>query len=265
MKKNTWNKILLVSLGLIVFASCKSKKQVVVNRNATTAVKPASDVEARLTAIRAKQLTFNTFSAKAKTQLNINGNNQDVTLNIRINRDKKIWVSVTAILGVEVARALITPDSIQVVNKFQGVYLKKPFNYIHKFASKQIDYTTLQSLLVGNAIPKLLNDSITFEASAPNITGSGKLDELVYKLVLGADMRVTQTTLANQQLQQSLQVTNNTFIQTPDNKVVPSQIDIASVVKKQKIQVNLRYNKVEFDQQLDYPFSIPDKYSPAAE
>lgn len=265
MKKNTWNKILVVAFGLLVFASCKSKKQVVVNRNATTTVKPASDVETRLAAIRSRQLTFNTFSAKAKTQLNINGNNQDVTLNIRINRDKKIWVSVTALLGVEVARALITPDSIQVLNKFQGVYLKKPFSYIHKFASRQIDYITLQSLLVGNAIPKLLNEDIKFEPSANNITGSGKLDELVYKLVLGPDMRVTQTSLANEQLQQSLQVTNNVFIQTADNKVVPSQIDIASVVKKQKIQVNLRYNKVEFDQQLDYPFSIPDKYSPAAD
>ncbi len=248
---------------MIAAAGCKSKKQVVVNRNGN-ATKTSSDAEARLASIRSRQLSFNTFSAKAKTNLDINGKANDVTLNIRINRDKKIWVSVTAILGVEVARALITPDSLLIVNKFDGVYLRKPFNYIHKFASRQVDYNTLQALLVGNAIPKLLNDSTKFVVTTPNMNASGVLDDLIYKLILGPDLRVTQTSLSNQQAQQSLQVTNNEFIKA-DERVVPSQIDIASVVKKQKIQVNLRYNKVEFDKQIDFPFSIPERYKPAAD
>ncbi|GAA4330898.1 hypothetical protein GCM10023149_36410 [Mucilaginibacter gynuensis] len=245
-------------------ASCKSKKQVVVNRNDSAATKPANDVSLKLAAIRAKQVSFNTFSAKAKTDLNINGDSKDVTMTIRINRDKKIWVSITAILGVEVARALITPDSIQIINKFQGLYIKKPFSYIYKFASSQINYNTLQALLVGNAIPETLNEGSSFEVVNNNTNMSGSLKDLVYKLILGPDLRVTQTSLTNQLAQQSLQVTNNVFIQAND-RAVPSQIDIASVVKSKKIQVNLRYSKVEFDQQLEYPFSIPDRYSPAAD
>ena len=77
-------------------------------------------------AIKAGQLNFNTFSGKAKTKLDINGSSNDVTLNIRIQKGQKIWVSVTAIAGIEVARALITPDSILVINKLQGLYLRKP-------------------------------------------------------------------------------------------------------------------------------------------
>lgn len=263
MRRNTLNKLLVALCMLLTLAACKSKKQVVVNRN-TAKVNPSNDVAARLATIRSKQITFNTFSAKAKTQLAIGKDDNDVTMNLRVQRDKKIWVSITAILGVEVARALITPDSILVINKLQGLYTKKPFSFVHKFTGRQIDFATLQSLLIGNAIPKLLNDSTTFEAVAPNTNISGTLDGLLYKLILGPDLRVTQTSLANQAMQQSLQVTNNVFIQA-DNRVVPSQIDIASVVKKQKIQVNLRYSKVEFDRQLDFPFSIPDSYTPAAD
>jgi hypothetical protein len=59
-----------------------------------------------------------------------------------------------------------------------------------------------------------------------------------------------------------LQVTNSNFIQA-DNRTVPSQIDIASVVKDKKMQVNLHYVKVDFDQQLEYPFNIPERYAPA--
>ncbi|RYY36670.1 MAG: DUF4292 domain-containing protein [Sphingobacteriaceae bacterium] len=263
MRRNILNKLLLAVIVLFIAAGCKSKKQVVANRTGA-GVKATNNNAARLETIRAKQLNYNTFSAKAKTELNIGDDSKDVTLNFRIQRDKKIWVSVTAILGVEVARALITPDSILIVNKFQGLYMKKPFNFIHKYASKQIDYNTLQSLLVGNAIPKLLNDSTEFTTAATNTNLSGTLDGLLYKLILGPDLRVTQTSLSSQALQQSLQVTNNVFIQA-DNRTVPSQIDIASVVKKQKIQVNLRYNKIEFDRQLDYPFSIPASYQPAAD
>lgn len=264
MKRNILSKLLIVSCLLVIVAGCKSKKQVVVNRNVPPIVKPNNANAEQISAIRLKQLSFTTFSAKAKTDLSVNGDNNDCTLTIRVNRDKKIWVSVTAILGVEIARAVITPDSLLLVNKFQGLYLKKPFSYVHKFASRQIDFNTLQSLLVGNAIPKLLNDSTELQTVAPNINLSGTLDELLYKLVIGPDLRVTQTSLANQAAQQSLQVTNNVFIQEA-GKVVPSQIDISSVVKNQKIRVNLRYSKVEFDKPLEYPFSIPSSYSPAAD
>jgi hypothetical protein len=262
MKKNTLNKIALICC-LVVLAACKSKKLTVVNRPAVdSAAIKTNDVRSRLSAIRSKQVSFNTFSGKAKTKLDINGNSNDVTLNIRVNRDQKIWISITAIAGIEVARALITPDSIQVINRFQSVYLKKPFSYVYTYASKQVNFKTLQSLLVGNAIDELLNEDATFTPEGNNTAIAGKVQDLVYKLLLGADMKVTQTNLSSPAAGQSLQVTNKVFIQA-DNRVIPSQVDIASKVGNKKIQVNLRYTQAEFDKQLEYPFSIPKSYEPA--
>jgi hypothetical protein len=261
MKKDILNKLLIVCC-LLVMMSCKARKQVLVSRNADGTTKAHDNINSKLIAIRAKQVNFNTFSGKAKTKLNINGNSNDVTLNIRIEKDKRIWVSITAILGVEAARALITPDSILIVNRLQGMYIRKPFSYIYKYASSQINYKTLESLLIGNAIPELLNEGTDFATADGNTTLSGNLQDLMYKLILGADLKVTQTNLSNQSQGQSLQVVNNTFIQAT-NRVMPSQIDIASVVKDKKIQVNLHYIKADFDQQQEYPFSIPDRYQPA--
>lgn len=157
MKKNIWSNI-LIACCLIIAAGCKSKKLVVVNRPVKdTATVKVNDNAGKLAAIRSKQVTFNTFSGKAKTRLDINGNDNDVTLNIRVSRGHKIWISITAIAGIEVARAQITPDSLQVINRLQSVYLKKPFSYVYNYASRQINYKTLESLLVGNAMPELLN------------------------------------------------------------------------------------------------------------
>ena len=262
MKKNILNKI-GIALCLLVIVSCKARKPIVVTPppvlTPTVAGKPVNPIDA----IKAQQLNFNTFSAKASTSLDIDGNSNDVTLNIRINRDKKIWVSVTAILGIEVARALITPDSILLINKLQGLYVKKPFSFVHTYAGKQVNYKTLESLLVGNALPEILNDKNTdIQTSNGNTTLSGNLQNVVYKLLLGSDKRVVQLNLSNPAEAQTLQVTDKEFIQA-GNKIVPSKIDIQSAIKNKKIQVNLHYTRVDFDQQLDYPFNIPERYKPA--
>jgi len=261
MRRNTLNKLLIIC-GLLAIVSCKAKKQLVVNKKAETSdVKKAAEIS-KLNSIIAAQLNFNTFSGKAKTQLNINGSSNNVTLNVRIEKGKRIWVSITAIVGIEVARALITPDSILVVNKLQDLYLKKPFSFIYKYASEKLDYSSVEALLVGNAIPQLLNEHAQLKADSGNVVLTGAFDELLYKLVVGADLKATETDLSNQSEGQSLLVNNSAPIQSA-NKTMPSQIDINSVVGLKKVKISMHYNKVDFDKPLDYPFSIPEGYLPA--
>lgn len=232
-----------------------------VNRKPAETVKVNPGIS-QVNLIRQKQLYFNTFSGKASTKLDIDGNSNNVTLNIRIERDKRIWVSITAFAGIEGARALITPDSILVINRLQGLYIRKPFSFIYAYASRQVDYKSLEALLIGNAIPGLLNDSTKVQPASGNILLSGNLQELVYSLVVGPDMKVSQTNLTNQSMAQSLQVSNSAFIQQA-NRELPSQIDIASVVKAKKMQISMHYTRVDFDQPLEFPFNIPPRYQQA--
>jgi len=263
MRENIPNKILWLAAVcfLPLMFSCKAKKLAIVKQATTTdsAVKPVDTKKNKLDAIRAAQTTFNTFSGKARTVLNINGSSNDVTLNIRIKRDQKIWISITAIAGIEAARILITPDSILIINRLQSIYVKQPFSYINSVAGNQVNYKTIESLLIGNAIPELLNENADFKTSADSTMLTGNLQDLAYKLIVDTGMRVTQTNLSDQNAAQSLQVTNRTFIQAGAREI-PSQIDITSSVKDKKIQVNLHYVKTDFDLPLEYPFSIPARY-----
>ena len=260
----TYSYIRLIAICFLpLIFGCKARKQLVVKQvPIDSARKPVDNKLIKLNAIRAGQTMFNSFSGKARTMLDINGNSNDVTLNIRIKRDNKIWISVTAIAGIEAARVLITPDSIKVIDRLESVYIRQPFSYINTFAGNQINYKTIESLLIGNAIPELVNKNADLQTSPDSIVLTGNLQELAYKLIIGPGMRVTQTNLNDQNAGQSLQVTNNTFIRT-GSRELPSQIDITSLVNDKKIQVNLRYIKSEFDQQQDYPFNIPARYKPA--
>jgi hypothetical protein len=264
MRRNILNKLLIIFCVAALFG-CKAKKQLVVRKaDSAVAVKPAvNPALAKIAAIKSKQVVFNTFSGRAKTKLTLDGKSNDVTLNIRIQHGKKIWVSVTALLGIEVARALITPDSIQIINRIQGVYIKKPFSYVYTYANREVNYLTVESLLVGNAINELLNENSKIETAVNgNTTISGNLQNLVYNLLVGSDFKVTRTSFANAAARQSLQVTNGQFIQA-DNRIIPSQISINSVVQNKSVQAELEYNRTEFNQVLDYQFSIPARFEPA--
>ena len=260
MRENILNKLLIV-FCVIGIVGCKARKQLVVNPKSPETEK-SNPVLHTISTIRKGQADFTTFSGKARTKLDINGSSNNVTLSIRVQKGQKIWVSVTAIAGIEVARALITPDSLLVINKLQSLYLRKPFSYIYGFTSKQIDYQSLEALLVGNAIPQLLNDGARMQADSGRTVLSGNLEELMYKLVVGADMKVSRTELEDRSQGQSLAVDNSIFIQA-ENRVLPSQINIFSVAKSKQVHMNLHYIKADFDLPLEYPFSIPSGYSMA--
>jgi hypothetical protein len=115
---------------------------------------------------------------------------------------------------------------------------------------------------VGNAIPELINKNAKMQADSGRTVLSGNLQELVYKLVLGTDMKANHTELADQDAGQSLTVDNSAFIPAT-NRVLPSQINMASITVLKKVKLNLHYIKADFDQPLEYPFSIPSSYSPA--
>jgi hypothetical protein len=245
---------------LLLTVSCKTKKLIAAKQKpADSIAKKTDDKMAKLNAIRAAQTNFESFSGKAKTRLDIAGNSNDVTLNIRIKRDQKIWISITAIAGIEVVRALITPDSVMLFNRLQSYYIKQPFSYINAVVGKEANYKTVESLLIGNVIPELINEKADLETKADSLTLSGALQDVVYKLVIGSGLKPTQTNLNNQSAGQSLVVTNTAFVQS-GTKVIPSQIDIMSLSKDKKIQLNLHYIKSDFDLPLEYPFTIPAKY-----
>ena len=257
------NRILLL-IALLAIVSCKAKKQLVrANKtDDTVSVKAMPPVADKINSIRAAQLQFNTFSAKAKAELSLGASSNNVSLTVRIDKGKKIWVSITAIAGIEVARALITPDSIEVINKLQGLYLAKPFSYLYKYTGDKIDYNAIEALLVGNAIPQLLNNDAQLRTDSAGLKISGILNELGYNLAVGPDMHVIQTHLTNTAAGQALDVLNSQPMQVLDRSM-SSQIDINSVAGAKKVKINIHYNKVDFDKPLEFPFNIPAGYEPA--
>lgn len=262
MKKSTWNKLLIVGIVLLLF-SCKARKKLVqVNRPVTDSVISNTDNSKaeKISAIKDVQTNFNTFSGRARTHLEIDNKGYDVTLNIRISRNKQIWVSITAIAGIEVARALITPDSIKIINKLQSVYLKKPFSYVYQYTGRQINYKTVEEIVLGNAVQEFISPDAEMQVNGNNVIFSGILNDLSYQTTFGPDLKVSSLKLANGKARQKLDVTNSTFIKA-DDRILPSVITISSVAAQNSIKADMQYIRAEFDKPIDTPFNEPKGYT----
>lgn len=82
------------------------------------------------------------------------GETQSFKATLRMKRDSIIWVSITAIAGIEVVRMIITPDSVKYVSKIPDNkhYYMGGFEAINDMAKVDLDFNMLQDILVGNAI-----------------------------------------------------------------------------------------------------------------
>jgi len=260
MKKNILSSIFL--LGAVVFVSaCKPKKEIVVAPPTQSESKTDNTKAETLTLLNSKQLKFNTLSLKAKASLDIGGDANDVTMNFKMKDKETIWVSVTALGGLaEVARALITPDSIKIMNRLKNEYLKKPFSYIYNFTNKQVNFNTLQAVLTGNAMGEFLTPQSDLKLENGAWIVSGSKEDLDYKLLFNTLLKVAETNLNDVKNGQALKVTYSDY-QKLNESLFPGSLQIKTLSKAKKINIDLQFVKIDGNVPVDFPFNVPKRFS----
>jgi len=242
----------------VVFA-CKTKKAIVAVPKTPAAVAVDARKAETFKLLRNNDFIFNTLSLRAKAFMDINGNTNNVSMNIRMEKDQKIWVSITAIAGIEVARALITPDSIKVRNNFQSVYLKKPFSYIQRFAGKQVDFQLLQAIFSGNTIATFMQDSASLTEEGGVWVVSGGQQDLSFRMLFNTLLKISEDNLNDLRTGNALKVQYGEY-QRVNDLLFPSTVKVSSAAGRQKIMMDLDFSKVERNVPLEFPFTVPKKY-----
>ena len=94
-------------------------------------------------------LTFNTLVIKGKGKYSDAKKNLGFNYNLHILSDSIIWMSCN-VLGIEGLRIIITPQGIKVLDKLNRKYIDKDFDFLTKEMGWQMNFKTLQHLLLGN-------------------------------------------------------------------------------------------------------------------
>ena len=144
-------------LVIITISSCKPTKSVTnSSTNLDTERLNSKQVIRKVSKSKSK---FKSFQSKLKIKLNNKGRSKSYSANIRIIKDKAVWLSSTA----GIVRVLITKDSLFYYNKLEKNYLKSSFSNIDKILGVKLSYEAIESLLLSEPVDKInksdFNDS----------------------------------------------------------------------------------------------------------
>lgn len=212
--------------------------------------------------IQSNVIAYKTFSAKLKVDYESDTKSPpEVTANIRMTRDSLIWISVSAPIIGEVARAIITPDSLKAVNKMdKKIYLRDMKN-AQDLLNIPFDFKTLQDMIVGN--PIFLTDSIFQVVKTPAVISFSCESEVFTSLfnVFADDYVLQQSKVMDKDKEKgrSCELTYGEYKTMGGHKFATRRR--VFVEAKGVTKINMEFNKVDFDQPVSYPFSMPAAYT----
>ena len=88
------------------------------------------------------------LTAKMSLALDVSGKTNKVNGTMRIKKGEVIQLSIAPLLGIEVARAEISPFGVLVIDRMNKRYVRVTFTELQELTNAQLDFHTLQALFL---------------------------------------------------------------------------------------------------------------------
>lgn len=261
-------------MSLFVFSTlqgCKSKNKVV-----ETMVQPVNGKEKfehLEDSLRANKSFPGNLSIKAKVYFETPKMSDSFKMHIRMKKDSIIWISAT-FYNMEVARFLMTPDSVKMIDRKNEKYYLGDYKYIANRFNVPLDFELIQSIFLGN--PFKLDSAVKVRAytSRGNIivaslnnlwfdNGSGEKQLVQQETRMWVDpdtYRVKKSKIGEYKTRKHFTTTYSDTIMI-DGYAIPNGAEYL-LRTDEEMKFTSNYLKVESKPDLRFPFSISSKYEP---
>ena len=239
---------------LLIQFSCKTKK--VDNGEVVTPVKK-QDAAFLMDNLIQNQVNADFLSSRIK--LGVEGENVmnvSLTGTLRMEKDKAIWVSLKK-FGFEVARALITPDSVYVLDRLQGNNTAEDIGYVQRKMNFPANFQMLQAIVLGNPVFFTKDLDSKIDSTGYQLWSNTSNPKSSYNLN-GTDMSLKQMKFDESNPQRVMTILQDNY-QTGEDKRNFSYLRNIFVQSKQSGNLNLKiqFSNVEFDVPKNMPFTKP--------
>jgi hypothetical protein len=274
MKK--WISLLLVTM---VILSCKTKKNATQNASENDSIKvensdnnpidAGKNIQDRLTFYENIYIhpKFDQIKINSKiTADNIRVSPLDAT--IYIESDKKIWSNIN-FLFFNAARAIITPEGIKAVDKYNKNFIDSDFEYLNNLLNINfIDYKTLEKLLMGRTFLLVSNKNSNITKNAEGYQLSSITNQKIitngvereYKLNMrySNEYDLIYVKLQDVKSDDAVEIVYDQWESFDNNLRLPQNVKI--IIKGSKTsQILLENTKFGFTK-METPYSVPANY-----
>ncbi|MHA7059295.1 DUF4292 domain-containing protein [Aquimarina sp. M1] len=204
---------------------------------------------------------FTTINAKVKVRYDDGKQSFSPNVTLRLEKDKKIWVSAK-LLGITLAKALITPEKVSYYEKINNTYFEGNFQLLSEWLGTDLDFEKVQQLLLGQALFNLKDEKYvsSIENQKYRLTPKKELELFERLFVLYPD----NFKMFSQQLKQPLENRNLLIsygsYQNVGNQSFPKEISILASEGIARTSIMIDYRSVDYNANVSFPFKIPSGY-----
>ncbi len=287
MNKKLGFKFFILSISLIAMfiGSCKTKKhtQVTADNQITDTLQDKCRLQFKTAKnlsrhIKDNELKFDWINAKADVEVDIDDDNNKLDVKVRGRKDSAIWISIQAVGLIDIAKLLITRDSVKMVVYVKKQYFRGDFNYINEILNADLDFDMIQAALFGNSADFYEDDNklnpVIDRVNCHYLLSTERKKKL-RRITTGQDSvkRSLQTmTLMNE----TYKIINNHFEDVSTNRVFNAQYDKflakdsvfaphdvnIEIKAEKKITLKINYVRIEINQPQKLSLTIPKNYDP---
>lgn len=273
----------------VAFYSCRTTYKV-----GSEKVKRVSDRKIIRNVIK-NYLDYNLISYRFNGEYTDSGKTTSFNGTIRIKKDSIMWVSLSVVLGIELARIQITKDSVYFMNKLKDEYFIRDINYISNIFQVDMDYEILQSVITNQIFLYAEEDEsansrreeVIDDEPDPGVyrkTFIADTDSNLYVLktyrkrklkkhikrnrseiilqtyhVIPDIYKISNVNINDIAEKRELDINYTKF--TPlDSIMLPYNIQINIKDRNEAVMLNLDFNKITVNPDITFPFTIPEKY-----
>jgi len=247
-------KILFLICNLVVVFGCRSTKTLTSDGK----VNPDMTAKELIRQNLNQNARFKTLQAKVKIDFTQDQRTEGYTVNLRIEKDKVIWINAT--LGL--ARAMITPDKVRFYNKIDSHYFDGDYALLSDLLGIELDYKKVESLLLGETIFNLKDGKYALSTQENSYVLQPKDQNTLLEIFFL--LNPTHFKIDSQQLFQSskrriLEIDYKSY-QEVSKQILPENLKIIAVEDTDEVTIEMEYKSVTLNEDLRFPFSIPSGF-----
>ena len=264
--------------------SCRTAKQVVTEKDI-----PLMTEHKLLKQIESNRLNDSTLFAKRIDVSFTDGENSDnFKASLKISRDSFMQISLTAPLGIEVARILLTQDSIKFVDVYHKKYFLADYDYFNQRYDVSLTYDFLQNIFTNTFSDFTLLDESNLRTKRYKLDrtemgyklwtvdkkNAGKKLKKFYKqsgserdeiillqeiLIDPTYFRLLSMSLKDLNEGVGISVRYENFVRFGE-ELFPEKMRFTLFSKKSNMDLNLKFQRMEFNVPVEPNFRILSKY-----
>ncbi|MCQ2288746.1 MAG: DUF4292 domain-containing protein [Muribaculaceae bacterium] len=265
--------IMAIAVALIALTACGTTKKVADGNNTpgttiaagNTAAAPASSKDAQ----KAITSTFQNWTTmQTGGTFHMGGSKMfSSSVNVRMERDKLICISLRPVLGIEVGKLIFTGDSVYVIDKVHRQYIAENVSMFTNGLPATV--STLQDIFLGRAFilgegtydkSHIAMANVTTKDGKYNMTPLKQPKGFAYEFTFDQDSHILALTVVPEGAQSTTYSVNYSDVKSTAAGNVAHSFTIAGTIKGKDMSIQLDYNNITWNKDIKADVSLPTNY-----